>query len=129
MKYLTGEDILIIHSEIIDKTSGAHGIRDVGLFLSIIERPKMRFDNKELYGGIFKKAAVYFESFAQYHVFIDGNKRTAVVASSRFLYISGIEFHAGNKEIERFALKAANKQVDLEEMTNWLKKHSAKIKK
>ena len=79
MKYLTAEEILVIHSEIIDKTGGLHGTRDVGLLMSIVERPKSKFSGQELYKGIFKKVAVYLESLAQYHVFADGNKRTGAV--------------------------------------------------
>ena len=81
MRYLAGEDILEIHNEIIEKTGGAHGIRDVGLFLSVIERPKARYGGEELYPDAFHKAAAYFDSFAKHHVFLDGNKRTAFAAA------------------------------------------------
>ena len=43
MIYLTGEEILVIHSEIIDQTGGSHGIRDIGLLQSIVEKPKIHF--------------------------------------------------------------------------------------
>ncbi|MBI3305432.1 type II toxin-antitoxin system death-on-curing family toxin [Candidatus Parcubacteria bacterium] len=80
MNYLTGEEILAIHSEIIDQTGGLHGVRDAGLLASILERPKTAFGGKEMHRGLFKKAAVYMEGLARYHVFTDGNKRTAIAA-------------------------------------------------
>ncbi|MBI4120550.1 MAG: hypothetical protein HY454_03755 [Parcubacteria group bacterium] len=53
MKYITAEDILAIHSEIIDETGGLHGVRDVGLLASVVERPKGRFGGRPLYKNIF----------------------------------------------------------------------------
>ena len=127
MRYLSGEEVLIIHSEIIDQTSGMHGVREVGLLASIIEKPKTRFGGKELYIGVFQKAAVYLESFVHYHVFIDGNKRTGFATSVRFLYINGFNFVADNKEVENFVIKVALEKLDPVTIADWFKKHSRKI--
>src|SRR3989344_4145032 len=122
MKYLTAEDILVIHSEIIDETGGMHGVRDIGLLISITEKPKSRFGGKELYVGIFKKVAVFLESLVQYHVFIDGNKRTGAVSASRFLFINKYEITATNGELETFVIKVAVDKLDPETISVWLKK-------
>ena len=126
MRYLTAEEVLVIHSEILDKTGGLHGIRDVGLFASLLEKPKAAFGGKELYRGIFKKAAVYFEALVHYHVFFDGNKRTGVAAAARFLFVNGYELVATNREVESFALKVARQKPSLEAIAAWLKNHSKK---
>ena len=128
MKYLKPEEVLVIHSEIIDETGGLHGLRDLTLFSSIIERPKSRFSNKELYRGIFQKAAAYMEAFVQYHVFLDGNKRTAAVSAARFLFLNKYDFVATNKELEGFVLRVATDKVKLPQIAAWLKKNSKKIK-
>ncbi len=117
---------MVIHSEIIDETGGLHGIRDVGLFASIIEKPKSRFGGKDLYKGLFKKAAVYLESIVQYHVFLDGNKRTGAVSAARFLSKNGYELSASNKDLENFVIKIAIEKMDLETISAWLKKHTRK---
>lgn len=127
MKYLSGEEVLIIHSEIIDQTGGMHGIRDAGLFISIIEKPKARFGGKELYNDIFQKTAVYLDSFVHYHVFLDGNKRTGFAAVARFLDINGFVFNANNDAVENFVLKVAVEKPNLETIAAWFKKHSRKI--
>lgn len=129
MRYLTGEEVLVIHSEIIDETGGLHGVRDAGLLISIIERPKTAFSGKEMYKGIFEKASVYLESLARYHIFIDGNKRTAIAASARFLFLSGYELAARNKEIENFVLKVVSKKLSLKVIAKWLRAHSKKMRK
>lgn len=126
MKYLTPQDILVIHAKIIDETGGLHGIRDTGLLISITERPKMRVFDKELYEDVFHKAAVYLEGLTQYHVFSDGNKRTGIAATARFLFQNGFTLEVTNKDLETFVLKVAVKRLDIERIASWLRDHSRK---
>ena len=126
MKYLKGEDILIIHARIIDATGGLHGVRDVNLLASLVERPKSEFGGKEQFRGVFQKAAVYLESITQYHTFVDGNKRTAVASAARFLGLNGYELTATNKEVEKFVLRVVTDKLDIKTIASWFKKHSRK---
>lgn len=89
----------------------------------------MRFGGRELYRGVFQKAAVYVQSLAQYHVFVDGNKRTAVAASARFLYLNGYEMTATNIEVEQFVLRVVTKKLALESISEWLRIHSRRLTK
>lgn len=127
VKYLTGEDILVIHARIIDRTGGGHGVCDVGLLASLAERPKSAFGGMEFHAGIFTKAAVYLESIACYHVFVDGNKRTAIAAVARFLFVNGYEFIAAGEMAEAFVLQVATRKVEPTDIAVWLKKNSRKI--
>lgn len=120
---------MIIHALIIDETGGSHGVRDVGLLASLTERPKAKFGGKEQYRGVFNKAAVYLDSLARYHVFIDGNKRTAIAASARFLFLNGYELIATNREVEKFVLKATIEKLDIATVAKWFKANSRKTKK
>lgn len=38
MKYLTPEQVLFIYARLIAETGGSHGIRDLGLLLSALDR-------------------------------------------------------------------------------------------
>lgn len=124
MNYLTPEDILVIHARIIDETGGSHGVRDIGLLISLTDRPKSTFSGKELYKSIFEKSATYLESLARHHVFIDGNKRVSIVTAARFLFLNGYEFKASNKEVEKFVLKVVLKKLDIKTIARWLRSHS-----
>ncbi|RJQ36689.1 type II toxin-antitoxin system death-on-curing family toxin [Candidatus Parcubacteria bacterium] len=126
MRHLSAEDILIIHSEIIDETGGLHGVRDVGLFAALADKPKAAFGGKKLYRDIFARAAVYLEAIANYHVFVDGNKRTAIAAAARFLFLNRYEFSAPNNEIVRFMVRVAMKKESIADIAAWLKRHSRK---
>ena len=124
MEYLTREEALGLHYAIIAKTGGLHGIRDLNLFDSIIERPKGSFNGRELYIGAFAKAAVYLEGFAKFHVFIDGNKRTAFASAKRFLYLNSINLVPNNKEVESFMLTVISQNLDISSIATWLKENS-----
>ena len=117
-----------MHSEIIDATGGSHGVREIGLLMSIVERPKARFGGEELYEGIFQKAAVYLEALIQYHVFIDGNKRTGAISCARFLSLNGYELVATNKALEAFVVRVVVEKLELNSITDWLEKYSKKMK-
>jgi death on curing protein len=124
MKYLSAESILVIHAMIIDETGGIHGVRDIGLLQSIAEKPKTIIGGKPAYKAMFEKTAVYFEALVNYRVFIDGNKRTAIGVSARFLHINGYTLTAPNEEMEKFTLKTVAQKLEIKEIAKWFKKHA-----
>ncbi|MBA4348731.1 MAG: type II toxin-antitoxin system death-on-curing family toxin [Thermodesulfovibrio sp.] len=126
MRYLTAEQILFIHSRLIDETGGIHGIRDVTLLLSAVSRPKATFEKKGLYPDIFHKTAVLMESLIKNHPFVDGNKRTAITSAGIFLQRNGYYLNASQLELERFAFDMATGKVSIFKAVEWFKKHSVK---
>jgi death-on-curing protein len=120
MHYLSAPDILAIHDRIIEETGGLVGVRDAGLLKSIAQRPKTTFGGVEQFPDVFTKAAIYLESIATYHVFLDGNKRTALSASAVFLHLNGFTTAFPVEKTERFILAAAQRQHSLEEIAAWL---------
>jgi death-on-curing protein len=128
MIHLSAADILAIHDRIIEETGGMLGVREEGLLLSIAQRPKTAFGGAEQFPDVFTKAAVYLESIATYHVFLDGNKRTALSTAAGFLHLNEYEATFPIAESEEFMLAAAQRQRSLEEIAAWLKKRSKKSK-
>jgi len=124
VKYLSARDILVMHALVIDKTGGSHGVRDVGLLVSAAERPKAMFGRKYLYKTVFEKAAALLESIAMNHAFVDGNKRTALISTARFLDMNGYTFTATNKHAATFVLKIVRRRPDIETIANWLEAHT-----
>jgi len=122
--YLTSEQVLFIHYRLIEETGGSHGIRDIALLQSAVARPMATFGGDDLYPDIFSKAAALMHSIIKNHPFVDGNKRTAITAASLFLTRNKHQITAANKELERFALKAASTNIELEEIAGWFRKHS-----
>ena len=127
MQYLSAADLLAIHDRIIEETGGMVGVREPGLLQSIARRPQTSFSGVEQFPDIYTKAAIYLESIATYHVFLDGNKRTALTAAAVFLNLNGFTTKFPIDESEQFVLAAAQRQRSLEDIAAWLKKHSRKI--
>lgn len=129
MLYITAEEILVMHSEIIDETGGLHGVRDNNLLSSSAERPRTSYGGHELYKTVFEKAGALLHSLAMNHVFMDGNKRTAIVSTARFLYVNGYDLTASNKEIENFMVNVVTEKYEVTTIAKWIKGHSKKIRK
>ncbi|MEV4538799.1 type II toxin-antitoxin system death-on-curing family toxin [Asanoa sp. NPDC049518] len=84
--YLTVADVLAIANEI-----GAGGdLRDPGLLSSAVVRPQSAMFGVEAYTDIWDKAAAFMHSLVANHPFVDGNKRTGLVAALAFLDRNGI---------------------------------------
>jgi len=124
MKYLTAEQVLFIHSRLIEETGGSHGVRDLGLLESAVARPQATFDGEDLHPDLFVKAAALLHALIQNHPFVDGNKRTGTVAAGLFLEINGYSLNTKNKELESFALRVAISKISLSEIADWLRRKS-----
>jgi death-on-curing protein len=83
-RYLSVEDILTIHAELLARFGGISGVRDANGLSSAVGRPQSGY-----YADVIEEAAALFESLSQNHPFVDGNKRTAVAATAVFLRING----------------------------------------
>ena len=127
MNYLTAEDILRIHSFLIDETSGRHGVRDLGLIESAAAAPRQSFDGVAVHEDIFAKAAVLLKRLASHHGFVDGNKRTAVTAAAIFLEENGYQITAEPGELEDFAVSVVADDLKREVVAAWLEEESGKL--
>lgn len=126
MHYLNLDDIVAINEVVVEETSGAIGLRELGLLESIIYKPATRRGDEELYPNMWLKAAVLYEAIVNYHVFVDGNKRTAFASMARFLAINGYGVKVTDKEIEDYTINIAVTNPALESIATWLKAHSKK---
>lgn len=94
---------------------------------SAIYRPFATFDGQDLYPDIYLKAGALIQSIVKNHPFIDGNKRTAFITTYNFLALNGIKITTGKREIVKFMVSVANKNLSVDEISSWLKSHSTTI--
>ena len=125
--YLSAEQVLFIHARLIAETGGDHRIRDLGMLLSAVGRPKASFDERDLYPDLFSKGAALMESLIRNHPFMDGNKRTGITAAGLFLRQNGYRLTAGNSDLAAVTLSVAQSQADLEALSAWLQEYSHPI--
>lgn len=124
VKYLTPEQVLFIHSKLIQETGGSHGVRDMGMLLTAVARSRATFDQKELYPDLYSKAAALFQSLVGNHPFLDGNRRTAIASAGLFLQMNGKVLSTTQDELEHFTLKAAKGEITSDEVISWFKENS-----
>jgi death on curing protein len=127
INFLSLDEILAIHHDQIERYGGSHGIRDLDLLMSALSRPQATFAGSDLYPDLFSKASALIHSLILNHPFVDGNKRTAIVSTARFLFINGFMLKMSEKELVNLPLKINSKSFDQDEISSWLKKHSEKI--
>ncbi len=127
MNYLTTEQVLFLHARLIEETGGTHGVRDLGLLLSALGKPLASFKDQDLYPDVFSKAAAMMDSLIRNHPFLDGNKRTGVMAGGLFLLRNGFQLTASNASLEALALDIAQSKVAIEEMAIWIRANAQAI--
>lgn len=128
MKYLTPQQVLAIHDQMVKRFGGSNGVRDLGLVESAVERPQATYDGNDLYETVLDKAAALLQSLLKNHPFVDGNKRTALTSAGIFLKMNGLNLKNYHEEEVEFAVSVDNKHLSVEEITKWLKDHSVDTK-
>ena len=124
VKYVTLEEILRLHFQVIEDFGGSHGIREENRLKSVTEAPKQVIFGGEQYPSLYQKAAVYLRNIVGDHPFNDGNKRTAITVCGIFLIRNGTGLKAMPKELEDFTMKVATEHLEIDEIATWLKTHS-----
>lgn len=125
-QYLTIEEILRLHFQVIEDYGGSHGVRDEGRIHSVANAPKQVAYGIEQYPDIVTKAAVYLRNIISDHPFVDDNKRTALTVSGIFLSRNGYKLSAGPKELEDFVISIATERYDIDKISSWLKVNASK---
>lgn len=124
-KYLSLEEILRIHFQVVEDFSGSHGVRDEGRLESLVAASKQEVFGTEQYPSILDKAAVYLRNVIGDHPFVDGNKRTGVTIVGIFLMRNDIGLSSSPRELEDFAVLVATDHLGVAEIAKWLKQHSS----
>ena len=105
---LSAEDIIDIHDAMIDAYGGSFGIRDEGLFESVVYAPFQNMFGEDLFPTVFDKAAKYLFDFSNYQVFFDGNKRAGLATCSEFLRINGFKLTISAEQAYILVMDIAN---------------------
>lgn len=125
MKKLSKEQILMLHTQLIQQTGGSDGVRDYNLLDSALENPFQSFGGEELYPTIQAKAARLGYGLIKNHCMIDGNKRIGTHAMLVFLALNGIELKYTQKELYETILDIAAGKIGYEDLLQWVLNHQA----
>ncbi len=122
---VTKDDLIKIHEIIQETFNITPGIKDDGLLESIAERPSQNPYNHTPFPNIYSKCASIMEAIIKWHPFIDGNKRSGLHAAHLYMHVNGYTLVIPVSAV-RFSVLVAQDEKDLDEITQWIRKLSAK---
>jgi death-on-curing protein len=117
--WLTRPIIEAIHDEQLAIHGGASGLRDAGLLESALDRPRNKSSCEQ--AELPELAAAYAYGMARNPPFVDGNKRTSLLALYTFLGINGIDFDVPEAEAATMILSLAAGEVSEESLARWIR--------
>ena len=120
--WLLAETVIAIHYRQISEHGGSEGLRDEGLLASTLARPQNLLAYGQPRPDLAALAAAYAYGIARYHPFVDGNKRTALVAARTFLLVNGVNLQASQDEKYLTFLQLAEGSLSEEQLGDWIRK-------
>jgi death on curing protein len=112
-------DAVIMHDRELVMHGGSTGVRDSGLLESALARPKNHWAYAETASSLPVLAAALAFGISSNHPFVDGNKRTALVASFAFLDVNGLEVTATQEDAYLTILGLAAGEISEEQLAAW----------
>ena len=108
-----------IHEAQLAEHGGAAGLRDDHGLESALARPRNLF----VYGSgdLFAHAAAYAAGIVRNHPFVDGNKRTALLAAYVFLRLNGHTLDASEESAAQMTLGLAAHEITEDSFADWLR--------
>ena len=88
--YVTEQDVVELHDHALQGYGGRPGIRDAAALQSCVAQPQTAVFGKERFPTHHEKAAAYCFFIIRNHPFVDGNKRTGLLAGLHFLLKNGV---------------------------------------
>lgn len=119
IRWIPKEAILAIHAELIDEHGGSQGVRNDALLQAALAHPQ----NLAAYTkapSLHELAAAY-ALIARNRPFVDGNKRTGLMAAYMFLYMNRQRLVAPEVDAVVIMTELAASKLSEAELATWLK--------
>ena len=122
-RFLTLEEVLFLHEDVIAHYGGSRGLREIGLLESALATPAATFGGHYLHDGLPHMASAYVFHIAKNHPFVDGNKRTALAAGITFLGLNGLSLDADPDDTAEIVLGVADGTVSTAALAVFFERH------
>ncbi len=108
--YFDTAHAIIVHDDIINKSGGFRGIRDLGQLESILEHIQYYL----YYPSFEDKLTHLFYAINKGHAFSDGNKRSSIALSAYFMELNGYDFAVSKfiQEMENIVVDVADNRIE-----------------
>ncbi len=122
-RWIDKRALVQLHAESLATFGGAVGLRDEGLLDSALARPLNQWlHDKSL--DLASLAAAYGFGIARNHPFVDGNKRSALMAIGLFLSINGKRLRADQVDTIHVIMSLAAGALEEPALAEWIRKHA-----
>jgi len=123
MTFLTKEQILLMHEQLIVRYGGTHGVRDEGLLDSALNAPFQSFGEYEFFPTVLEKAVRLCFGLVKNHPFHDGNKRIGALTLLTTLDLNHISIRTNSSELSDVILHLAAGDIDDVSFLSWVQAH------
>jgi len=119
--WLTRPLVELLHDRQIAEHGGSAGLSDEGLLESALARAQQLHHCAEPTPDLADLAASLAYGLAKNHAFVDGNKRSAIVACETFIEINGATLDASDVELYPVILGLAEGGLSEADLVAWLR--------
>jgi death on curing protein len=122
--FLTLDDVLALHADLIERYGGSPLVRDVGRLESALAMPAATFGGERLHASLEEQAAAYLFHLVNNHPFVDGSKRTGLMAMLAFLGLNGRRLEARDDVLANLVFGLAEGHVTKAEIAVFVSRHA-----
>ena len=123
MIWISAEDVILIHSRVIEGSGGLDGLRDRDGLEAAVSAPMQTFDGKELYPTDLEKIARLGFGLASNHAFVDGNKRIGAMMTQLLLKWNGYNLTLRSGELADMFIAIADGTAKEKDLLDWIHRH------
>ena len=123
MIWISAEDVILIHSRVIEGSGGLDGLRDRNGLEAAVSAPMQTFDGKELYPTDLEKIARLGFGLASNHAFVDGNKRIGAMMTQLLLKWNGYDLTLHSGELADIFIAIADGTAKEKDLLDWIHRH------
>ena len=123
MIWISAEDVILIHSRVIEGSGGLDGLRDRDGLEAAVSAPMQTFDGKELYPTDLENIARLCFGLASNHAFVDGNKRIGAMMTQLLLKWNGYDLTLHTGELADMFIAIADGTAKEKDLLDWIHRH------
>ena len=123
MIWITTDDVIQIHSRVIQRSGGMDGLRDRASLEAAVSAPMQSFGGQDLYPTTVEKTARLGYGLASNHAFVDGNKRIGAMMTQLLLKWNGFQMSLCSGELADMFIAIADGSAKETDLLAWIQRH------
>ncbi len=123
MIWIKAEEVVLIHSRVVQATGGVDGLRDRAALEAAVAAPLQSFAGQEFFPTDLEKIARLGYGLAANHAFLDGNKRIGAMMTQLLLKWGGYQLNLRHGELADMFIAIAAGKAGEQALLTWIRSH------